>query len=332
MKRSLKILFVCMSAILALRADHQLEKFASKVVHEQSDDAKFLTTLTRFNPERIVSQVESFQAELRRRIRIRYATYGVLGAAGVGLVSYGAYRYLAPRNSQALQAQEPEFQQFDQAQREAIEAAQRQAIQRYYESLEQRGTFSGHVKEAAWHGAEFAIGSFICGLILSSLSQGQEFTKAFLPSLFVGDREEYLELYLKVKKSFSRLQQTLQSFSMREETGEHCVYSDVLYGHFCGQIVADYTALIYTLESLMSFLFVYGEYHNVQNLDSIRCGADVIDGLVHELAGALESVINRADQQSLAGVATHFRNSFVYVIKFMCSCGEALYGDSFNPV
>lgn len=293
------------------------------------NDAKKIN-LARLNPERIMTQVQTFKDELTRRICIRYAAYGVLGAAGAGLITYGACRYFAPQEEQASASQS--LPTFNQDQRNAIKTAERQAMQRYYETLEQQRTFSGHVKKGAWYGVEAAIGTFILGMLLASFDKGKELTKTIVPSLFVGDKDEYTKLYLDIKTRFSRLYETLYGFVMQEETGQHSVHSDVLYAHFCGQIVADYTALIYRLEVLLSFLFVYGEHNNPQGLDSIRTGADMLDGVIQELAIELELVINRSEQRSLASVAAHFKNCYVYAVKFMCSCGEALYGDSFCPV
>lgn len=305
------------------------QKFHEVITHKTGEE-KSGVVLTRLNRDRVTSHMQAFQKDLVRKSRFQHAAWGTLGVAGIGLASYGAYKYFVPseHNINVLD----QFSKLTPEQRQTWENAELQAKSQYYKELEKRYTFSGHIKHAAWYGAEMAIGTFMCGFVLSLFTKGQEFTKGLLPALFVNDKEKYEILYEKVKNHFSRLYQTLRAFSMHDENGAYTVHSNILYGHFCGQIVADYTALVYALEMVTSFLFVYGSYHDVQSLESIRQGVDIIDDLIQEFACALEQIINRVDGRSFERVGGLFTTIHVNVIQFMCTSGEALYGDAFSPV
>lgn len=288
------------------------------------------SVLPRLDPQRIMSQCETLQASRKRSSTIRMAALGTLGAAGAGLLAYGAYQYFAPEDPHNTEPGSIPGLSHDQV--EALKNAEREAIKNYYDDLVQRQTFSGHLKTAAWYGTELAIGSFICGVIYASLAQGQEQAARFLPMLFSSDNKDFSMLYKKVTSNFLRFNESLYAFALQNQEGELSIKSDVLYGHFCAQLVVDYTVLLYSLESALAFLFAHGSDKSIDFIQKIRCGADIIDSLVSELATELELVINRAEGSSLGLVSGHLKNIYVYVTKFMCSCGEELYGDSFSPI
>lgn len=319
---------------MELRADTQpSESIDTSIdvssVHLQVEAAKN-TMLPRLDPDRIMTQCETLQALRKRSSAIRAAILGTIGAAGAGLLTYGVYQYFAPTD--LSDARPGNISALTNEQVEALRNAEREAIKNYYDELAQRQTFFGHLKTAAWYGTELAIGSFICGLVFASLAQGQEQATRFLPMLFASYSKDFSMLYKKVTSNFSRFNEALYAFALQDQEGELSVNSDVLYGHFCAQLVVDYTVLLYSLESTLAFLFAHGADKNPDLLQKIRCGADIIDSLLSEFATELEQVINRTDRRSLSSVAGYLKNIYVYTTKFMCSCGEELYGDSFSPV
>lgn len=288
------------------------------------------TLLPRLDPQRIMSQSQALEASRKRSSTIRKTVLGTLGTAGAGLLAYGVYQYFAP--IEGSNTGSSDIPRLTNEQVEALRNAEREAIKNYYDDLAQRQTFSGHLKAAAWHGTEIAIGSFICGIIYASLGQGQEQAARVLPMLFSSYSKDFSMLYKKVSSNFLRFNESLYAFALQNQEGELSIKSDVLYGHFCAQLVVDYTVLLYSLESALAFLFAHGTDKGVDFIQKIRCGADIIDSFISELATELELVINRADDASLGHVSGHLKNIYVYATKFMCSCGEELYGDSFSPV
>ncbi len=288
------------------------------------------TMLPRLDPNRIMTQCQTLQALRKRSSTIRAAILGTIGAAGAGLLAYGAYQYFAPTDLPG--ARPSDIPVLTNEQVEALKNAEREAIKNYYDELAQRQTFSGHLKTAVWYGTELAIGSFICGLVFASLTQGQEQATHFLPMLFSSYNKDFSMLYKKVTSNFFRLNESLYVFAQQNQEGQLSVHSDLLYGHFCAQLVVDYTVILYSLESVLAFLFAHASDKDADFLQKIRCGADIIDSLVGDFATELELVINRTDNCSLNSAAGHLKNIYAYVTKFICSCGEELYGDSFSPV
>lgn len=333
-------LMLCMNIIV--RADIQpnasterlLDTSAHVQGHLQADVAK-VTMLPRLDPLRIMSQCETLQAARKRSSIIRKMVLGSVGVAGAGLLAYGAYHYFAPKDKKNAKPRD-NTEKLSDGQIRAMEyahtSAESEAFKRYCDELDQRKTFSGHLKAAAWHGTETAIGLFICGVILTSFAQGQEQAARLLPKLFSSYSNDFSMMYKKLASNFLRLNEALYAFALQNQEGELSIKSDILYGHFCAQLIVDYTVLLYSLESALAFLFAHAPDSNEDFLQKIRCGADIIDSLIGELGAELELVVNRAEGASLSIVSGHLKNIYVYATKFMCSCGEELYGDSFSPV
>ncbi len=323
------MLFMCMK----LQADTQLDDITDALMQQplvqKFNQAEAFATLRRLDHKRIMAQRETLHASLKRSALIRKATLGTLGAAGMGLVAYAGYQYFKP--VEGKDAQPGEIAALTEAQERAIKNAEREASKRFYDSLMEHQTVSGHLKSAAWYGADKAIAAFITGVVLASLTQGQEQAARLLPMIFTSDRENFIVMYKKVASHCVRLNDALYAFAQQDYTGQHLVSSDILYRHFCGQLVDDYMTLVYSFESMLAFLLAHGAYKGEDFLQKIHNGLQIIDSLIDQCATALELVINRSDDYSLESVSGNLKNMYVYTTQFICSCGEELYGSSFSP-
>lgn len=287
-------------------------------------------SLARIQKDRVAELIDVLRLELSRKKTVRYSLYGLIASLGVGLVSYGIYNHFTQNNEN--NASSSNQLELSKDQHNAIEAEQNKAVARYYESPEQQRTFTGHIKRGAWYGTEVAIGTFVAGLVLSSFAKGQELAGNLIPSIFTSDKNDYDLIYRLIKKDFNNLRESIMVFDIQEQTDQHNLSSDVLYGYFCGQIIDDYLSLIYRLESFLAFILLYGDYKKINNFDYICNCIDILKSSVDNLAISIESVINRLEDMSLALVNLRFKESYFYTMKFICLCGEALYGDAFCPI
>lgn len=262
--------------------------------------------------DRIAGHVLKMQRTLKRATRARSVAYTGISLAVLGFCAYSIYDYCS---EQLIHAHSDINLYSDDIGKVYKSARHKYKIEELIQKEKDR-TFVGGVKRSVKNGLQMALCSAIVGAVVAGITKGTDLTSDTISAYFTfDDKAIFKMLFNRVNSSVKKVSESVFKLAYNND--------QAVAWYLASDLMVDFAAFVFVLETVIALLVVVKPdderlQSNINAIEqSVSCGAQNIEKALQSFDYDINLLVAAC------------RRMQVLVTKFLCACGESLYGHDF---